>query len=135
MAKYLLLKHYRGAPTPINDVPMDRWTPEEVDVHIGFMSEFAARLEATGELVDGQALSPDGVWVRYDGPGRPPVTDGPFAETKDLIAGWMIIDVDSYERAVELAGELSAAPGAGGKPIHEWLEVRPFLGAPPTVTQ
>ena len=55
------------------------------------------------------------------------MTDGPFAETKDLIAGYMIIDVDSYERAVELAGELSAAPGAGGKPIHEWLEVRPFM--------
>ena len=43
------------------------------------------------------------------------MTDGPFAETKDLIAGFMIIDVDSYERAVELAGELSAAPGAGGR--------------------
>ena len=42
---------------------------------------------------------------------------------------------DSYERAIELAGELSAAPGAGGEPIHEWLEVRPFLTAPPTVTQ
>jgi hypothetical protein len=60
------------------------------------------------------------------------VTDGPFAETKDLIAGWMIIDVDSRERAIELAGELSAAPGAGGRPIHEWLEVRPFLAAPDT---
>ena len=60
------------------------------------------------------------------------MTDGPFAETKDLIAGWMVIDVDSYERAIELAGELSAAPGAGGEPIHEWLEVRPFLTAPPT---
>ena len=47
----------------------------------------------------------------------------------------MIIDVDSYERAVELAGELSAAPGAGGRPIHEWLEVRPFMGSPPTVTE
>jgi hypothetical protein len=63
------------------------------------------------------------------------VTDGPFAETKDLIAGWMVIDVDSWDRAVQLAGELSAAPGAGGKPIHEWLEVRPFLGAHPTVTE
>ena len=58
---------------------------------------------------------PDGVWVGYDGDGRPPVTDGPFAETKDLIAGWMVIDVDSYERAIELAGELSATPGAGGR--------------------
>ncbi|GAA5165579.1 YciI family protein [Ornithinimicrobium tianjinense] len=128
MAKYLLLKHYRGAPAATNDVPMDRWAPEEVDAHIRFMGDFAKRLEGTGEFVDGQALSPDGLWVRYDGEGRPPVTDGPFAETKDLIAGWMIIDVDSQERAVELAGELSAAPGAGGAPVGEWLEVRPFMG-------
>jgi hypothetical protein len=134
MAKYLLLKHYRGAPAPVNDVPMDRWTPEEVDAHIAYMQDFATRLEASGEYVDGQALSPDGVWVRSDGEGRPPVTDGPFAETKDLIAGWMLIDVDSYDRAIELAGELSAAPGAGGAPIHEWLEVRPFLEAPPTIS-
>ena len=114
MAKYLLLKHYRGAPTPVNDVPMDQWTPEEVSAHIKYMQDFAARLEGTGEFVDSQALSPEGTFVRYDGEGRPPVTDGPFAETKDLIAGWMVIDVETYERALELAGELSAAPGAGG---------------------
>ncbi len=135
MAKYLLLKHYRGAPAPRNDVPMDRWTPDEVADHIRFMQEFAARLETTGELVDASALAPEGSWVRYDGEGRPPVTDGPFAETKDLIAGWMIIDVDSRERAFELAGELSAAPGAGGEPIHEWLEVRPFMTELPTITE
>jgi hypothetical protein len=131
MAKYLLLKHYRGAPEPVNNVPMDRWTPEEIKDHIQFMRDFAARLRSTGEYVDGQALAPEGAWVRYDGEGRPPVTDGPFAETKDLIAGWMIIDVESYDRAVELAGELSAAPGAGGEPIHEWLELRPFLASCP----
>ena len=133
MAKYLLLKHYRGAPAPVNDVPMDRWAPEEVDAHIGYMHDFATRLEATGEFVDGQALSPDGMWVRFDGEGRPPLVAGPFAETKDLVAGWMVIDVDSRERAIELAGELSAAPGAGGRPIHEWLEVRPFLTIGPNV--
>jgi len=133
--KYLLLKHYRGAPAPVNDVPMDEWTPDEVEAHIRYMNEFAKGLERTGEFVDGQALSPGGAWVRYDGEGRPPVTDGPFAETKDLIAGWMIIDVDTYERAIELAGELSAAPGAGGKPIHEWLEVRPFLTEAPTTAE
>src|SRR5436309_55474 len=135
MAKYLLLKHYRGAPAPANDVPMDQWTPEEVDAHVRFMRDFADRLEQKGELVDVQALEPQGAFVRYDGEGRPPVTDGPFAETKDLIAGWYVIDVESWDRAVELAGELSAAPGAGGKPIHEWLEVRPFYGAPPIVTE
>ncbi len=132
--KYLLLKHYRGGPEAHREmVPMDRWTPAEVDAHIQFMRDFATRLRQTGEYVDGQALSPDGAFVRYDGEGRPPVVDGPFAETKDLIAGWMIIDVESWDRAVQLAGELSASPGPGGEPIHEWLEVRPFLtdGAPP----
>jgi hypothetical protein len=135
MAKYLLLKHYRGAPAAVNDVPMDRWTPEEIDAHVRYMEDFATLLRQSGEYVDGQALSPEGAFVRYDGEGRPPVTDGPFAETKDLIAGWMVIDVDSWDRAVELAGELSAAPGAGGKPIHEWLEVRPFLGDAPPVAE
>jgi hypothetical protein len=128
MAKYLFLKHYRGAPASVNNVPMDRWTTAEIDAHIKYMNDFADRLQETGEYVDSQALAAEGAWVRSDGPGKPPVTDGPFAETKDLIAGWMIVDVDSYARAVELAGELSAAPGAGGEPIHEWLEVRPFMG-------
>jgi hypothetical protein len=134
MAKYLLLKHYRGAPSPENDVPMDRWTPDEVAAHIQYMNDFASKLTESGEFVDAQALAPDGMWVRYDGEGRPPATDGPFAETKDLIAGWMMIDVDSQERALELAAELSAAPGAGGEPIHEWLEVRPFLTAHATAS-
>ncbi|WP_067813830.1 YciI family protein [Nocardia inohanensis] len=135
MAKYLLLKHYRGAPLPEGFIPMDQWTPEEVTAHIQYMRDFATRLEATGEFVEHQALSPQGTFVRGDGEGRPPVTDGPFAETKDLIAGWTVIDVESYERALELAAELSAAPGAGGKPINEWLEIRPFFSAMPTVTE
>ncbi len=134
--KYLLLKHYRGGPQPHHPFPpMDQWKPEEVDAHIGFMRDFAARLEGTGEYVDGQALAPDGAFVRYDGEGRAPVVDGPFAETKDLIAGWMIVDVESWDRAVEVAGELSAAPGPGGEPIHEWLEVRPFLTEPSTISE
>jgi hypothetical protein len=134
--KYLLLKHYRGGPAPaVGPVPMDQWTPAEVDAHVQFMHDFAARLEETGEFVDSQALAPGGAFVRYDGEGRPPVTDGPFAETKDLIAGWMIIDVESWDRAVQLAGELSAAPGAGSEPTHEWLEVRPFLTGSCTVTE
>jgi hypothetical protein len=134
MAKYLLLKHYRGAPASLNDVPMDQWTPAEISAHMQYWRDFAARLEETGEFVDTQALSPDGTFVRYDGEGRPPVTDGPFAETKDLIAGWIVIDVDTYERALELAAELSAAPGAGGKPIHEWLELRRFYAPAPCIT-
>jgi len=137
MAKYLLLKHYRSdhAVADGDLPPMDEWTPEEVNAHIAFMRQVADELRDTGEFVDAQALSPEGTFVRYDGEGRPPVTDGPFAETKDLIAGWMIVDVDSVERAHEAAARLSSAPGPGGEPIREWIEVRPFLGEPPVVTE
>jgi hypothetical protein len=100
-----------------------------------YLADFAARLEGASEFVDSQALSPEGTFVRWEGEGRPPVTDGPFGETKDLIAGSMAIDVDTRERALALAGELSAAPGAGGKPIHEWLKLRPFLTAAPTTNE
>lgn len=129
MAKYLLLKHYRGNPEPVpgTDVPMDRWAPDEISEHIAFMERVADDLRERGEFVDAQALSPRGTFVRYDGEGRPPVTDGPFAETKDLVAGWMVIDVDSEERAHEAAAHLSSAPGPGGRPLFEWIEVRPFL--------
>jgi hypothetical protein len=135
MAKYVLLKHYRGGPAPVNDVPMDEWRPQEISAHLQYTRDFAARLEQAGEFVDGQALASEGRFVRYGGERRPPVIDRPFTESKDLIAGWIVIDVDSYQRAVELAGELSAAPGAGGEPICEWLEVRPLFAALPAITE
>ncbi len=134
--KYLLLKHYRGVPErlPGTDIPMDRWTPDEIEAHLAFMDGVVEDLRSRGEFVDAQVLSPEGAFVRYDGEGRPPVTDGPFAETKDLIAGWMAIDVDSPERAYEAAAYLSSAPGPGGRSLHEWIEVRPFLGDAETET-
>jgi hypothetical protein len=70
MARYLLLKHSRGAPSAVNDVPMERWTPSEVEAHMAYVNDFAAQLERSGEYVDGQALAPDDVWVRSDGEGR-----------------------------------------------------------------
>ncbi|CAI9416569.1 YciI family protein [Nocardioides sp. T2.26MG-1] len=134
MAKYLLLKHYRG-PKPLDCPPMDQWTPDEIDAHMAFMGGVIAQLRERGEFVDAQAVSTEGTFVRFDGEGRPPVTDGPFAETKELIAGWVVIDVDSLERAHEAAAYLSSAPGPGGEPIREWIEVRPFLEMPPNVTE
>jgi hypothetical protein len=119
MAKYLLLKHYRGAPAPVNDVSMDQWRPDEVEVH-PFMNDFAARLESSGEFIDGQALSPDGV-----GPlrrrGAAAGDRRPVRRDEGPDRGWMVIDVDSYERAIELAGELSAAPGpAANRSANGW---------------
>ena len=128
MAKYVLLKHYRGAPTGVNDVPMDQWSERDVAAHLQYMDDFADRLRESGEYVDSLAMSPEGTFVRYDGAGDPPLTDAAALDAKDLVAGWMIIDVASHGRAVELAAELSAEPGKDGKPIHEWLELRPVLG-------
>ncbi len=87
MAKYLLLKHYRGAPAPVNDVPMDRWTPEEISAHMRYMQDFADRLEKSGGVRRRPGPGPRGRVgpVRRRGL-KPPVTDGPFPETKDLIA-------------------------------------------------
>ena len=117
--KYLLLKHYRGGPTPVSDMPMiDKWTPEEISAHVRYMQEFAARLQESGEYVDGQALTPAQTWVRYGGPGAAPVvTDAPHPETSDLIAGWYMIDVDNFERALEVAAYVSSEPGPGGEPL------------------
>jgi hypothetical protein len=133
MTKYLMLKHYRGPKNHVDYPEPSEWKPEEWEAHLTYMDDFADRLRDSGEFVSSSALAMDGVWVRFDGEGRPPVTDGPFAETKDLIAGWMMIDVDSYDRALELAGELSAAPGIGGEPLREWLELRPVMEPSPTV--
>jgi hypothetical protein len=137
MAKYLLLKHYRGGPERMPNAreEMDAWTPEEISAHLAFMDHVADTLRERGEFVEGQALSPEGTFVRFDADGRPPVTDGPFAETKDLIAGWMVIDVDSVERAHEAAAFLSSAPGPGGRPLQEWIEVRAFLDYEPHVSE
>src|SRR5699024_6072918 len=96
MAKYLLLKHYRGAPAAANDVPAEQWTPAEWDAHVQYMDDFADQLQSTGEYVDSQALSPEGTFVRFDGEGKPPATDGPFAETKDLIARWIAAVGDTH---------------------------------------
>jgi hypothetical protein len=107
---------------------MQEWTPDEVAAHIEFQRQVGRILTESGELVDAQALGPGGSYVRYGGPDAAPVvTDGPFAETKELIAGWYMVDVESEERAHEIAALVSSAPGAGGEPIHEWLEVRPVM--------
>ncbi|MEA2348565.1 MAG: hypothetical protein QOG62_2352 [Thermoleophilaceae bacterium] len=133
MPKYLLLKHYRGGPEPHHPFPpMDQWAPEDVEGHMAFLRNVAEVLRESGEYVDGQALTPARTWVRYGGPDAAPVTtDGPHPETSDLVAGWYMIDVDSYERALEVAAFVSSGPGQGGEPVNEWLEVREVMTASP----
>jgi hypothetical protein len=80
MPKYLLLKHYTGGPERHPDfVPMSEWTEDEITAHMAFQRHVAELLRKRGEFADVQALSPEGTYVRYGGPGMAPVaTDGPF---------------------------------------------------------
>lgn len=136
MPKFLLLKHYRGGPELIEPVPpMHEWAPEDIDAHLRFLDETTRMLEESGELAAADALSPERTYVRYDGPGAAPVTtDGPYPETSDLVAGWYMVDVESRARAEEIAAYVSSGPGPGGKPIHEWIEVRQVMENAPDQT-
>ncbi|MFC0627995.1 YciI family protein [Kribbella deserti] len=134
MPRYLLLKHYRGGPAQQRAVPpMEEWAPEDVEAHMAFLHHVSDLLEKNGEFVDGQALTTTRTWVRYGGPDAAPVTtDGPLPETSDLVAGWYMIDVESYERALELAAYVSSGPGPGGEPMYEWIDVREVMTQAPS---
>jgi hypothetical protein len=129
MPKYLLLKHYRGGPEHYRKVPpMDEWDPADVEAHIAFQRHVSEVLEESGEYVGAQGLTPERTWVRYGGPDAAPVTtEGPHPETSDLIAGWFMIDVESRERALEIAAFVSSEPGPGGEPQYEWIDVREVM--------
>jgi hypothetical protein len=128
--KFMLLQAYGGVPEDVP--PMTEWTPEEVDAHITFQKDLNAELTERGEFVDARGLAAPALakFVVSDGSGPPVVTDGPFPESKELLAGYRIIDVESVERAVEIAALGSAAPGPGGRPIRQQIEVREVMGPP-----
>lgn len=128
--KYMLLKTYGAAAHC--DAPLTEWAPEDIAAHIEFQRALGAQLAASGELVDAQGLAgpEEARVVNSDGRSAPVVTDGPFPETKEFLAGYWIVDVDDPARAVEIAAIASAAPGPGGKPIGEYIEVRAVMSAP-----
>jgi hypothetical protein len=107
--------------------------PEDIRAHIRFMKDLNAELRASGELVDAQGLAPPDQTrlVRARAGGGPPVvTDGPFAEAKEFLAGYWLLDVASPERVYEIAARISAAPGRGGAPLNFAVEVSPVGVAP-----
>jgi hypothetical protein len=123
--KFMLLQYYGGVE---GLPPMTEWTPEEAQAHIDFQLELNAELRESGELVEAQALrAPELAKIVVSGGGTPVVTDGPFPEAKELLAGYRMIDVESQERAIEIAARGSAAPGPGGVPIHDRIEVREVM--------
>lgn len=128
--RYMLLQNYGEVESGC--VPMNEWTPEEIKAHIEFQLALNAELAGLGELVDAQGLAgpEQAKFVVWDGAGAPVITDGPYPESKELLAGYRLVDVESAERALEIAARASAAPGPDGVPIRQPIEVRQVLSAP-----
>jgi hypothetical protein len=111
---------------------MSEWTPDDIKAHIAFQQALNAELAGRGELVDAQGLAGPELakFVVWDGTGAPVITDGPFPESKELLAGYRLVDVETAGRAIEIAAQASAAPGMNGVPIRQPIEVRQVLSAP-----
>lgn len=133
MTRFLLMVNYDGGV--FDGRPMESWDPKDVEAHMEYYRLLNEELTATGELVDGMALTgPELVSiVRADGVSAPVVTDGPYAEVKELLAGFQVVDVESKERALEIAAKVSAVPGPGGVPTQQPIEVRQVMSPPPGI--
>lgn len=127
--RYMLMMH---APRGTGDWDATGWSPEDIRAHMDFMHALNRDLAGNGELVSGEGLAPPGQarLVRAGQNGGPPITDGPFPEAKEFLAGFWIVDVDTPERAHEIAAKISAAPGPGGKTLFIPVEVRQVMSAP-----
>ena len=119
--KYMLLMNVAAGPYRISS-----WPPEDIQAHLRFMMRLSDDLKATAELVSAEALGgPE--QARFVRAGDIPVTDGIFAESKEFLAGYWLLDVASPERARAIALAVSAAPGPGGAPLNLEIEVREVL--------
>lgn len=108
---------------------MELWPPQDAKAHVDFLRRFNKELIEAGEFVRAEGLGgPEQMKVvRAAKDGTPVITDGPFAESKEVLAGYWIVDVETPQRAYEIAARASAAPGPGGAPLYMPIEVRPVM--------
>jgi hypothetical protein len=108
---------------------MDEWAPDDVTAHFDYYEALTKELVASGEMVQFTGLADPrrARIVRADGASAPVVTDGPFPESKEVLAGFNVIDVESEARALEIAARISAVPGPGGVPTRQPVEVRQVM--------
>lgn len=128
--RFMLLQSFGPASSGLGHI-WD-WTQADIQAHIEFQIALNAELQAAGELVDAQGLADpsEARFVVSDGHRPPVVSDGPFPESKELVAGYRIVEVASADRAIEIAARISAAPGSGGEPVRQPIEVREVMSIP-----
>ncbi|TMF37118.1 MAG: hypothetical protein E6I27_10965 [Chloroflexi bacterium] len=131
MMRYALIVNFEGG---VVDTPMEEWKPEEITAHLDYYKALHKELVSSGELVDSQVLAGPNLAkiVTSDGLNAPVVTDGPFQEFKEWLAGYQIVEVDSEARAIEIAAKISAVPGPGGAATQQPIQVRQVMDKAPS---
>ena len=131
MTRYLLVVNFEGG---VVETPMEEWKPEEIEAHLDCYRALHRELVASGELVESEVLAgPDlAKIVTSDGATAPVVTDGPFQEFKEWVAGYQIVDVESEARAIEIAARISAVPGPDGVALQQPIQLRRVMSQAPS---
>jgi hypothetical protein len=131
VTRYLLVVNFEGG---VVETPMEEWKPEEITAHLNYYKALHRELVNSGELVESEVLAgPDlAKIVTSDGVTAPVVTDGPFQEFKEWVAGYQIVDVESEARAIEVAAKISAVPGPGGAATQQPIQVRQVMDQAPS---
>ena len=130
--KYVLMMHIPKSGYGV----FGAWSPNDIQANIAFVRNLNKTLGDSGEFVGAEGLAmPDQAKVVRAGKDGVPVTDGVFPESKEFLAGYLMVDVETAERAYEIAAIWSASPGPGGLPLNMPIEVRQAMsvgaGAPP----
>ena len=127
--KFMLMMN---VPRGTGEYEHHTWAPEDWEAHLDYWRRLNAELTEAGELVGIQGLTaPREAKLVRAGKDGAPITDGPFPEAKEFLAGFWIVDVDSPERAYAIAAKASAVPGPGGAPLNMAIEVRQVMSGPP----
>lgn len=129
--RYLLIVNFEGGAV---DTPMEEWKPEEITAHLDYYKALHRELVESGELVASEVLAGPNLAriVTSDGRGAPVITDGPFSEFKEWVAGYQIVDVETEERAIEIAARISAVPGPNGVATQQPIQVRQVMDEAPS---
>lgn len=129
--KFILMMHAPGTGWEKHGI--GTWAAEDIGAHLRFMKTLVGQLSEEGVLVAAEGLAgpEQAKIVRAGKGGAPAVTDGPFPETKEFLAGYWIVDVETAEQALAIAARASAAPGKGGAPLNMPIEVRQIMSGPP----
>jgi hypothetical protein len=108
------------------------WTEQDMRAMVAHMNGINDDLAETGELVDGQGLAAPKRTrlVSLDADGRPVITDGPYGETKELLAGYWVLDCEDLDRVTEIAARVARCPVPAGAPDHP-VVIRPIDDGPP----